>query len=57
MLSFYKKIVSNDDDDDEDENLNFKGQKICCTSLTKGMKNVRPIGWMVAIMNYFHFIF
>lgn len=23
-----------------------KNQRICCTSLTKGMSKIRPIGWM-----------
>lgn len=26
---------------------NMKQQRICCTSLTEGITNVRPIGWMV----------
>jgi hypothetical protein len=24
-----------------------KNEKICCTSLTKGISKVKPIGWMV----------
>jgi hypothetical protein len=30
-------------------NSNQKHERICCTSLTKGISNVRPIGWMVNI--------
>ena len=28
-------------------NTKTKYERICCTSLTKGISNVKPIGWMV----------
>jgi zinc transporter ZupT len=44
--AFAKKADDLEAEEEEEELRTGKPGRICCTSLTAGMKDVRPIGWM-----------